>query len=180
MTDGETVVLVDPWPSRLKYGGGGHPDDDRPDFARTGYTHGVPMGGDLRQAPDSAAPTFMIRALRDPDGANLDRVQIVKGWLEADGSLGEQVYDVVWSGDREPGADGKLPPVGNTVDLEAANWTNTIGASELATVRIVDVEQFCSWSSCKISSSSNALTAIGLSSYFSVGMRNIICMMFST
>jgi hypothetical protein len=102
---------------------------NRPDFARAGYTRGVPMGGDLRQAPNGAAPTFMIRALRDPDGANLDRVQIVKGWLEADGSLGEQVYDVVWSGDREPGADGKLPPVGNTVD--GAEFTNTIGEALL-------------------------------------------------
>jgi len=101
----------------------------RPDFARTGYSRGVPMGGDLRRAPDGAAPTFMIRALRDPDGANLDRVQVVKGWLEADGSLGEQVYDVVWSGDREPGADGKLPPVGNTV--VGAEFTNSVGEALL-------------------------------------------------
>jgi hypothetical protein len=101
----------------------------RPDFAATGYLRGVPMGGDLKQAPEGASPTFMIRALRDPDGANLDRVQIIKGWLEADGSLEEQVHDVVWSGDREPGPDGKLPPVGNTVD--GAEFTNSIGEALL-------------------------------------------------
>jgi len=106
------------------------PDEvDRPDFAETGYTRGVPMGGDLKSAPEGAAPRFMIRALRDPDGANLDRVQIVKGWLDADGSLKEQVHDVVWSGGRTPGADGKLPPVGNTV--EGARYTNSIGEALL-------------------------------------------------
>jgi hypothetical protein len=104
-----------------------------PAFA--GYEKGVPMGGDLRAAPESAkAPTFMVYALRDPIGANLDRIQIVKGWRTTEGELQEQVYDVAWSDARKPGADGKLPPVGHTVDLEAANWTNTIGASELATV----------------------------------------------
>jgi len=102
---------------------------NRPDFARTGYTRGVPMGGDLRSAPDNASPTFMVRALRDPDGANLDRIQIVKGWLEDNGSLQEKVYDVVWAGDRNPGADGKLPPVGNTV--EGAGYTNSIGEALL-------------------------------------------------
>jgi hypothetical protein len=76
---------------------------------------------------------IMVIALRDPIGANLDRIQVVKGWMDDGGDLHEKVYDVTWSGDREPGADGKLPPVGNTVDIEAANWTNTIGASELMT-----------------------------------------------
>jgi hypothetical protein len=104
-----------------------------PAFA--GYEKGVPMGGDLRAAPESAkAPTFMVYALRDPIGANLDRIQIVKGWRTPEGELKERVYDVAWSDGRKLGADGKLRPVGNTVDLEAANWTNTIGASELATV----------------------------------------------
>jgi hypothetical protein len=101
----------------------------QPDFARTGYTRGVPMGGDLRFAPRGASPTFMVRALRDPDGANLDRIQIVKGWLGADGSLEEKVYDVAWSGDRKPGRDGKLPPVGSTV--EGARYTNSIGEALL-------------------------------------------------
>lgn len=99
-----------------------------------GYEKGVPMGGDMKAAPDGKAPTFMALALRDPIGANLDRVQIVKGWMDAEGNLHEKVYDVAWSGDREPDANGKLPPVGNTVDIEAANWTNTIGASELISV----------------------------------------------
>lgn len=101
--------------------------------AFVGYEKGVPMGGDLHKAT-SDSPTFMVFALRDPIGANLDRVQIVKGWMSADGTLSEKVYDVAWSDDREPDANGKLPAVGNTVDLEAANYTNTIGASELAAV----------------------------------------------
>lgn len=99
-----------------------------------GYQKGVPMGGDMRPREGDAAPSFMIFALRDPVGANLDRAQVVKGWLDAEGKTHEKVYDVVWSGDREPGADGKVPAVGNTVDLEAASWKNTIGASELATI----------------------------------------------
>ncbi|MCP4381514.1 MAG: DUF3604 domain-containing protein, partial [Hyphomicrobiales bacterium] len=98
-----------------------------------GYEKGVPMGGDLKAATGDA-PTFMVYALRDPVGANLDRVQIVKGWLDADGKTHEKVYDVAWSDGREIGADGKVPPVGNTVDVDAANWTNTIGAAELGTV----------------------------------------------
>jgi hypothetical protein len=99
-----------------------------------GYEKGVPMGGDLASAPTGKAPTFMVIALRDPIGANLDRIQVVKGWMDDRGDLQEEVYDVVWSGDREPDTNGKLPPVGNTVDIEAANWTNTIGASELAAI----------------------------------------------
>jgi hypothetical protein len=100
-----------------------------------GYTKGVPMGGDLMPRPEkSSGPSFMVYALRDPIGANLDRIQVVKGWLGGDGKTHEKVYDVAWSGDRAPGSDGKLPPVGNTVDVANANWTNTIGASELAAV----------------------------------------------
>ena len=118
------------------FGGWNFVDDDlrsrQPAFI--GYEKGVPMGGDLTAGPDGAAPTFMVIALRDPIGANLDRVQVVKGWMDDRGRLHEKVYDVAWSGDRQPGADGKLPPVGNTVDIEAANYTNTIGASELATI----------------------------------------------
>ncbi|MDU8944344.1 DUF3604 domain-containing protein [Ovoidimarina sediminis] len=98
-----------------------------------GYEKGVPMGADLRTRA-SDAPSFMVYALRDPIGANLDRIQIVKGWRDADGSLQEKVYDVAWSDDRQPAADGFVPPVGNTVDVENANWFNTIGASELGTV----------------------------------------------
>jgi hypothetical protein len=99
-----------------------------------GYEKGVPMGGDLTAASGDAAPTFMVYALRDPIGANLDRIQIVKGWLDAKGNTHEKVYDVAWSDSRELDANGALPLVGNTVDIKAANWTNTIGASELGIV----------------------------------------------
>jgi hypothetical protein len=103
-----------------------------------GYTKGVPMGGDLRAAPAGKAPTFLVAALKDPIGANLDPMQIIKGWLDAQGNMQEKVYDVVW-GDadkRQPGADGKLPSVGSTVDVANATWTNTIGDPELITVWI--------------------------------------------
>jgi hypothetical protein len=102
--------------------------------AETGYRKGVPMGGDLRNAPRDTSPTFLVAALKDPIGANLDRIQIVKGWLDSSGQLHEQVHDVVWSGDRRRGRDGKVPPVGSTVDVENATFTNTIGAPELITV----------------------------------------------
>jgi hypothetical protein len=99
-----------------------------------GYEKGVPMGGDLSARQDGKAPTFMVYSLRDPIGANLDRIQIIKGWLDGNGKTHEKVYDVAWSANREPDKDGKLPPVGNTVDINNATWTNTIGASELGTV----------------------------------------------
>jgi hypothetical protein len=103
--------------------------------AFVGYEKGVPMGGDLATAPSGKAPTFMVYALRDPIGANLDRIQIIKGWLDKAGKTHERVHDVAVSDGRTIEADGRCrTPVGNTVDLEAANWTNTIGASELATV----------------------------------------------
>jgi hypothetical protein len=100
-----------------------------------GYQKGVPMGGDLRARPENAgAPSFMVYALRDPVGANLDRIQVIKGWLDKKGKTHEKVYDVTWSGDRSPGSNGKLPAVGNTVDVANANWTNSIGAAELGVV----------------------------------------------
>jgi len=102
--------------------------------ATVGYKKGISMGGDLGVAPSGKAPTFLVAALKDPIGANLDRIQIVKGWVDADGKRQEKVYDVIWSGDRKPDAKGKLPPVGNTVDVANATWTNTIGAVELITV----------------------------------------------
>ena len=102
--------------------------------ADVGYQKGVPMGGDLPARPDGKAPTFLVAAQRDPYGGNLDRVQIVKGWLDSDGQRHEQIYNVVWSGDRQLDESGKLPSVGNTVDIATATWTNTIGASELSTV----------------------------------------------
>jgi Protein of unknown function (DUF3604) len=97
-----------------------------------GYTKGVPMGGDLSNAPAGRSPTFLVAALKDPIGANLDRIQVIKGWLDAKGETHEKVYDVAWSGDRKPDPKtGKLPPVGDTVDVPNATYTNTIGASEL-------------------------------------------------
>jgi hypothetical protein len=98
--------------------------------ANTGYARGVPMGGDLSAAPAGKSPSFLVAALRDLLSGNLDRIQIVKTWLEG-GERMESVYDVIWSGDRSPDADGVLPPVGNTVDVANATWTNTIGAAEL-------------------------------------------------
>ena len=100
----------------------------RPDFVDQGYRRGVPMGGDLANAPAGRAPTFLIRALRDPDGANLDRIQIVKGWLDAEGKTHERIYDVAVSDGREIGDDGRCRiPVGSTVDIPTATYTNTIG-----------------------------------------------------
>ena len=90
------------------------------------------MGGTLRSG--EGPPSFNVWAARDPNGGTLDRIQIVKGWVDSRGERHEKVYDVVWSGDRRPGSDGKLPPVGNTVDVANATWTNTIGTPELITV----------------------------------------------
>jgi hypothetical protein len=104
--------------------------------AATGYTRGVPMGGDLTDAPDDTTPTFLVGAMKDPLSGNLDRIQIVKGWLDNRGRTQERVYDVAWSDAdrRQRGADGRLTPVGNTVDVANAIWTNTIGDPELITV----------------------------------------------
>jgi len=102
--------------------------------AAAGYTKGVPMGGDLRSAPAGKKPTFLVAAMKDPYSGNLDRIQIIKGWLDQAGKTHEKIYDVVWGGDRKPGADGRLPPVGNTVNVEKATWSNTIGAPELIQV----------------------------------------------
>jgi hypothetical protein len=101
-----------------------------------GYRKGVPMGGDLRKAPAGNAPSFLVAALKDPLSGNLDRIQIVKGWLDKKGNTHEKVYNVAWgdAGSRELDANGKLPPVGNTVDVASATWTNTIGDPELIAV----------------------------------------------
>jgi len=104
--------------------------DAQGDVATAGYAKGVPMGGDLKAAPAGKAPTFLVAAMKDPEGGNLDRIQVIKGWLDREGVLHEQVYDVVWSGDRKL-ENGKLPLVGNTVDVANATWTNTIGAPQL-------------------------------------------------
>jgi hypothetical protein len=105
------------------------------DWVKAAYANGVPMGSDLK-AGGTGAPRFIVSALKDPMGANLDRVQIVKGWVDASGKLQEKVFDVIWSSPdtRKIGANGKLTPVGDTVDVKTASYKNTIGAPELATV----------------------------------------------
>jgi hypothetical protein len=103
--------------------------------AEVGYAKGVPMGGDLPAAPSGRSPTFLVAALKDPIGANLDRIQIVKGWLDPSGETREKVYDVVWGdADKRRPQNGRVPPVGNTVDVARATWTNTIGDPELIAV----------------------------------------------
>jgi Protein of unknown function (DUF3604) len=104
------------------------------DWVKTGYARGVPMGGELKAG--NGAPSFIVSALKDPEGANLDRIQIVKGWVDAAGKTQEKIYNVVWSSPetRALGADGKLPAVGDTVDVATASYKNSIGAPQLARV----------------------------------------------
>lgn len=108
-------------------------DLERSDFAEQGYERGVPMGGDLSDAPAGAAPSLLMRAVRDADGANLDRIQVIKGWLEASGETRERVYDVAVSDGRGIGDNGRsTTPVGNTVNVEEATYTNSIGEPYLS------------------------------------------------
>lgn len=102
--------------------------------ANEGYAKGVPMGGDLSTAPEGKSPTFLVAAMRDAYSGNLDRLQIVKGWLNAEGNTEEKVYDVVCSDGRAIVDHACNGPVGNTVDVANATWTNTIGDPELITV----------------------------------------------
>jgi hypothetical protein len=111
------------------------PDDaNSREPGRIGYTKGVPMGADLPAAPDGGAPSFLVAAQKDPLSGNIDRIQIVKGWIDAEGNTQEKDFDVIWSDDRTKDSHGKVPTVGNTVDVANATWTNTIGATELITV----------------------------------------------
>jgi hypothetical protein len=105
-----------------------------PRWVKVGYNKGVPMGGDLPPSSDGNAPSLMISAMKGPNSGNLDRIQVVKGWLDADGKTHDRIYDVVWSDGREVGAGGKLPAVGNTVDIANASYTNSIGDAALQTV----------------------------------------------
>jgi len=108
-------------------------DVNRPDFAANGYAQGVPMGGDLSKVPAGKQPVFMVQALRDPDGPNLDRIQIIKGWLGKDGKTQERIFDVAVSGGRKIGPDGHCnTSVGSTVDVANATYTNSIGAAYLS------------------------------------------------
>ena len=129
----ETYATTGPRMTVRFFGGWDYSDADvKADLVKAGYERGVPMGGDLKTGTAGKSPTFLVAAMKDPESGNLDRVQIVKGWVDAKGARQEKVYDVAWSGDRKAGADGKLPPVGNTVDVANATYTNTIGAPELS------------------------------------------------
>lgn len=111
------------------FGGWDYQAEDlrRSDFAEYGYQSGVPMGGDLVAAPKNKAPNFLIRAVRDPDGANLDRIQVIKGWVDQSGKTHEKIYDVAVSDGRQPEKGGGYPPVGNTVDPDTSAYSNSIG-----------------------------------------------------
>ena len=119
------------------FGGWDYQDSDleKPDYVATAYDRGVPMGGDLSAAKPGQAPIFIVAAAKDADSANLDRVQIIKGWLDSSGALQERVYDVAYSGEREADpTSGKVPDVGNTIDYGEATYSNSIGAAQLSTV----------------------------------------------
>jgi hypothetical protein len=118
---------------KVRFFGGADLPANPPDpqaLVEQGYELGVPMGGDLGAI--GVAPTFNVQAMKDPEGANLDRIQVIKGWVNVDGSTGETIVNVAWSGERQPDGSGKLAPVGNTVDLQTARYSNTIGSAELA------------------------------------------------
>lgn len=108
--------------------------DSYPDYVTIGYSGGVPMGGDLTAAPDQQSPSFIVVAVKDPDGANLDRIQIVKGWLDANGETHEKVYDVALSDNRMVDQSDSVQSVGSTVNVSGATYTNSIGSPELSVV----------------------------------------------
>ncbi len=118
------------------FAGWNYKEDDalRPDFAKNAYDMGVPMGSDITNGPSGKAPDFLIQAIKDPDGANLDRVQIIKGWVDEAGERHEKIYDVAVSDGRTIGADGRAhEPVGNTVNVAEASYTNSIGEPQFVT-----------------------------------------------
>jgi hypothetical protein len=131
----ETFAVSGPHIKLRMFGGWEYTPDMLADagWVKTGYAKGVPMGGDLPPAAGKA-PTFIVWAAKDPTSGNLDRIQIVKGWSQSGQSF-EKIFDVVWAGDRKPDKwTGKIPPIGSTVDVDNATYTNTIGAVELKTV----------------------------------------------
>ena len=109
-------------------------DADSDELVEIGYDRGIPMGGDVNDAPPNRTFGMLIQATKDPIGANLDRVQVIKGWIDANGSSHEAIYNVVWSGNRKPHSNGNLSPVGNTVDVYSASYENSIGSTQLTTV----------------------------------------------
>jgi hypothetical protein len=131
----ETYATTGPRMTVRFFAGWNFTEDDiqRPDFATLGYQNGVPMGGDLKASGGKQAPRFMVSALKDPQGANLDRIQIIKGWVDSDGKTREKVYNVAASDGRKINGN-KVEPVGNTVDVGAASYRNSIGDTTLATV----------------------------------------------
>ncbi len=135
----EVYATTGPRMTVRMFGGFDFTADDvlRHDFARIGYEKGVPMGADLSKAPEGKAPSLMVAASKDPDGANLDRVQVIKGWLDGKGEVQEQIYDVAVSDGRKIGSDGRCKtPVESTVDLATASYKNSAGAAYLATTWI--------------------------------------------
>ncbi|WP_298534879.1 DUF3604 domain-containing protein [uncultured Algibacter sp.] len=112
--------------------GTAQPGDDN--WVELGYKNGVPMGGDLKPNSGNNSPQFMIWALKGPNSGNLDRIQVIKGWVDTKGNNYDKIYNVAWSGEREIDANGKLPAVGNTVNIPDASYTNTIGSTKLKTV----------------------------------------------
>lgn len=129
----ETYATTGPRMTVRFFGGFEYTEADLENLVDSGYNKGVPMGGDITNT-NGNAPTFMAHAIMDPESGSLDRLQIVKGWANADGTLDEQVYDVKWSGDRAVDANGKVPAIANTVNLEDASWDNASGAVELKVV----------------------------------------------
>ena len=132
----ETYATTGPRMRVRFFGGWNYKADDafHPNLAGIGYSKGVPMGGDLSNAPDGTLPSFLIRAVKDPDGANLDRVQVIKGWHDKQGALHEKIYNVALSDGRRESRKGKIEPVGNTVDVKDASYNNSIGDPELSVV----------------------------------------------
>tara|TARA_R110001599_G_scaffold353879_1_gene601893 strand:+ start:35253 stop:35993 length:741 start_codon:yes stop_codon:yes gene_type:complete len=114
-------------------------------IAALGHGKGVPMGGDFSIAPQGRAPTFLVAAMKDPQGGNLDSIQVVRGWLDNQGKAREKIYNVAWgdADNRALDSDGNLPPVGNTVDVKSATWMNTIGDVELPGPRLQRVLRGC-------------------------------------
>jgi len=120
---------------RVRFFGGWHfksKNAAQPGMVNIGYTYGHPMGSDLTAAPDDEAPKFLMYAVRDPNGANLDRMQVVKGWVDVDGQAHEKVYDVALAGSRQYDAQGRVLPISNTVDLRTGEYANLFGAPSLS------------------------------------------------
>ncbi|PCO04898.1 hypothetical protein AWR36_012320 [Microbulbifer flavimaris] len=128
----ETFATTGPRMTLRFFGGYEFTEQDAEgDIAAVGYEKGVPMGAELSAAKEGQPITFLVAAMKDPEGANLDRVQIIKGWVDGNGETHEKIFNVLWSGDRSKDSQGKIQQVGNTVDMETAEYTNDIGSPQL-------------------------------------------------